>query len=853
MPIERSDGSQIDPPEKTPPVKSDEATATSPSGTLSSEATTHLRAVGEIRDFRDGETVMTQGARGDAFCLVLEGQVETVLTDGSGTQLSLATGGSGHFFGEMSLLTAAPVSANVVARGPTRILACTGDRFHEALADCPALRQDILSELAARLRVGNARTLGLFQRVRAHAALMRLEQETGPLIQESRAMKKLVAQLPELGVPTTPLLIQGEEGVGKAQFARHVHEAGPNPEAPFVTADCRTLVPAESGQLLFGGVTFEGPGEPAGIGLLQLASRGVLVLRHVEQLDPECQRTLLRALKLAAADNEDAIARVVASTSADLAALAEAGRFDPALAELFLAHTVRVPSLAERRRDVIPLAQEFLARLREQTPTTIGQLTPGAEHELLRARWDYRNVTELREAIRFAAMFAGGDDIRREHIFTGPLADDAPIETSLSGPLLQFPRLRRALLALARIGTLGFFTVIILLCLTGSGPLAALANGLTWGVWWPSLLLLFIVVGRLWCTVCPLSTAAQCAKRLGTIGRAPPEWIKANSPWLLATLLTLIVWAEHVFHMVTHPFATGILLLSLMATAVVLAVIFERETWCRYLCPLGNLSAGFARGTMLQVHATPGICATKCQTHDCYKGREGRNGCPVFHHPLYVKDAPFCKLCLQCLDTCPHSSAQLYLRLPFHAIWRQRELGSSLLILSFTAALLSLLMLASVTWSATAQPITYTLAALTALLLGCGLARAVPRLFPNERISDPSFTSRLAVVILLFAWGTLMAFHLVNVPLLAGAELRLAAAPGWWPRALPTGLPLLPVCQLAAIVLGGLVAAVVLGRVSRHAARAAEDLSRPGWIAMLLALTAQGAASMALVIVRSLR
>ena len=146
----------------------------------------------------------------------------------------------------------------------------------------------------------------------------------------------------------------------------------------------------------------------------------------------------------------------------------------------------------------------------------------------------------------------------------------------------------------------------------------------------------------------------------------------------MAFLFLIIVGSEHIFHMTSAPFATGILLLCLMSLPAFFCLLFQRETWCRYLCPLGSLAASYSISSTVQVHANPGVCASQCTTHDCFKGSSTEPGCPVFHHPLYARDAHLCKLCFTCLRSCPHQSARLYLHTPLQNLWRIGELGKAL-------------------------------------------------------------------------------------------------------------------------------------------------------------------------------
>jgi hypothetical protein len=271
------------------------------------------------------------------------------------------------------------------------------------------------------------------------------------------------------------------------------------------------------------------------------------------------------------------------------------------------------------------------------------------------------------------------------------------------------------------------------------------------------------------------------------------------------------MWVEHVFHMTRTPFATAILLLSLMSLAISFCLIFQREMWCRYLCPLGSLAAGYSVCSTVQVHANPGVCASQCTTHDCFKGSQTESGCPVYHHPLYARDAHLCKLCFTCLRSCPHQSAKIYLRPPLQNLWRIGELGRDLAPFALVVFFLSIVMLSShkLAWNATAGGFTVLagLSVVLAFVLGAGLAR----LFANDH--DPALTCRVAFGLLLLAWGPFMAFHLYDIPELDAILIQAADGSVLSSILNTTPISLLFILQLAVVALAAACTAICFWRI----------------------------------------
>jgi polyferredoxin len=525
--------------------------------------------------------------------------------------------------------------------------------------------------------------------------------------------------------------------------------------------------------------------------------------------------------------------RVIATTSEDLGSLVETGRFHGPLARRLMAHTLKIPRLVDRKEDVLPLAEYFLskcdARGQESAPT----ISKSAQHALRRLQCRRRNVAELREAVELAALIADGPELGPEHIFAGPKgrSHQSELDLAQSRPVRWLSH--RVIANVLQTAILLLFLALTVLCLAaGDSLVGRIANGLVWGLWWPALLVLFLFVGRLWCPFCPVSKAGRLARTIGSLNLPPPSWLKRQSGWIMAILFFAIVWSEHVFHMPQTPVATGFLLLTLMTLSVVLCTVHAREVWCRYICPLGSLSAGYAVSSPIYVHANSSICASECKTHECYKGSASESGCPMFHHPLFVRDSHFCKVCLKCLRICPHQSARVYLRPPLQDIWRMEDLDVTLIPFCLVAFFLSIIMLASrkegVGLSGAWE---FTVAGCAAVAAAFVLSAAFPRLLSRQR--DLTVASRIAFALLILAWGPFMAFHLANVPGLDALGIHFAAGSPWAERIPSLEVPLLEVLQIASISVAAILAGVAFWRIPVHAGGQGAQLILGGWRVVL--------------------
>ncbi len=799
---------------------------------LPPEVVDFLQREGVAVNAAAGDLLMRRGEAGVAFWAILEGTVEVRLTGEDGVHLPLSRMGEGSTFGEMSLITGDPVSADVVALTDVRLLRYPAERFAAALGECAPLRTLVLARLAANLRGTSTEVWNFYQQAKALNVLMDPHREAGPVVAEGGAMKPVREAIARRAQDRAPVLISGDPGSGKLFVAAKIHESAGPPGAPFIAVDCRTLDAVKAMRFLFGAenaLFLDGPDEESGAlrryGALQLAHGGALVLRHAEELPHPVQEAFGRYALARRNGLSYPATRLVATT--DLPPAEFAQQVAAGLAACLDGAAVLVPRLHERRKDILPLARLFLA---ERSAHGARSLSRAAEHILLSLRYAHRNAAELREAIEMAAVISDEPLIQAEHIFTGPKGEGTVQEIDLT----RFELVRRITapkaLGALRAAVLATFVAIIAASLLRSGQReGAIANALTWGLWEPSLFVVFLFVGRVWCTLCPLSTAGRLAARVKCFGVAPGSRLKNYSGWFIIAGFLLVIWSEHAFHMTENPRAAGFLLVVLFAAAIASAVFWRRESWCRYLCPLGNLGAIYSLPAALTVRSNPSVCATMCTTHECFKGSSTRPGCPVFHHPLYACEAHACKQCYECLRVCPHGSARLYLRLPLQSVWAQPDVGGSLVPFALFLFFFAPAMLASQgeTWAATQFGFLAT--ALGALLATVGARALLPGMLTAGSDPEPTLSTRVAFSLLVLAWGPAMSFQLGHIGALS--SLQLQAQPGSVLASLLTadGLHVLTIAQVAVILAAGVWSAVCLFGVHGMLRRLEEPYSRAGW------------------------
>ena len=118
-------------------------------------------------------------------------------------------------------------------------------------------------------------------------------------------------------------------------------------------------------------------------------------------------------------------------------------------------------------------------------------------------------------------------------------------------------------------------------------PRLNFATVISWLVWWPMLAISYLLVGRVWCAVCPMGALSDILHRRIGLNLKAPELFKKR--WLVAALLVVMIlfqsWIEEVTRSSLSPLFTGFILWAFTVGAAVSGLLFERWTWCRHLCP----------------------------------------------------------------------------------------------------------------------------------------------------------------------------------------------------------------------------------------------------------------------------
>ena len=239
-----------------------------------------------------------------------------------------------------------------------------------------------------------------------------------PLIGSTAAIQTLRSTIERVASTDFTILIEGESGVGKELVARQIHELSRRRDGPFVAINCAALVESLLEAELFGIEERTATGVRGRRGKFEAADGGTLFLDEVSDLSVSAQAKLLRAIQDLAVERVGSHGthrvdiRIIAATNRRLWDAVERQLFRPDLFYRLSGVDVRVPTLRERKSDVIELAEYFLARHRM---TTTPCLTSVVKEALIAYDWP-GNVRELERVMERVVTLAEPDVVRLDDL-----------------------------------------------------------------------------------------------------------------------------------------------------------------------------------------------------------------------------------------------------------------------------------------------------------------------------------------------------------------------------------------------------------------------------------------------------
>jgi transcriptional regulator of aroF, aroG, tyrA and aromatic amino acid transport len=238
----------------------------------------------------------------------------------------------------------------------------------------------------------------------------------------SNLMRKVVREAKKMAQLDAPILIMGETGTGKEVLARACHAASSRTGKPFLAVNVAAMpdLVAESELFGHGPNAFPGASE-AKKGIFEQANKGTVFLDEVGEMSRELQTKLIRFLqdgsfRRVGDENEVKVdVRVICTTQKDLPAMVQEGKFREDLFYRLNVLTLNLPPLRERKQDVVPLAEFFIARFAARLGRKAPKMTDSCAHFLQHYPWP-GNVRQLENALYRAVTLLEGYELDKEHM-----------------------------------------------------------------------------------------------------------------------------------------------------------------------------------------------------------------------------------------------------------------------------------------------------------------------------------------------------------------------------------------------------------------------------------------------------
>ncbi len=265
------------------------------------------------------------------------------------------------------------------------------------------------------------------------------------IVGSHEAMRKVLALAKQVAPSKASVLISGESGTGKEMFARFLHRNSPRAQGPFIALNCAALPEHLLESELFGHEKGAFTGAVSRkTGKFELAHKGTILLDEISEMGLPLQAKLLRVLqegeidRVGGTETVKVDVRVLATTNRNIEEVVQRGEFRQDLFYRLNVIPLRLPSLRERRDDILVLARHFIRDFCVQYGLPDLTLDQEARDWLLNYDWP-GNVRELQNLMERAVLLAGPQGTIRPRHFLMDESDlsqvlehsqDAPQETA---------------------------------------------------------------------------------------------------------------------------------------------------------------------------------------------------------------------------------------------------------------------------------------------------------------------------------------------------------------------------------------------------------------------------------------
>ena len=239
---------------------------------------------------------------------------------------------------------------------------------------------------------------------------------------EDENTKKVLNVAKKAAVTNVPVMLLGQSGVGKEEFAKFIHKKSKR-KGKFIAVNMSAIPENLIESELFGyikGAFTDATTDKKG--LFELANEGTLFLDEIGEMPYNLQAKLLRVLQekeffpLGAVKPVKIDVRIISATNQDIEKNIKEGKFREDLYYRLSTIPLKIPPLRERKNDILPIANEILQKSIKEFETTKKIFSENAKKALLEYEWP-GNIRELINVVKRAVILSENDEIKAKDLY----------------------------------------------------------------------------------------------------------------------------------------------------------------------------------------------------------------------------------------------------------------------------------------------------------------------------------------------------------------------------------------------------------------------------------------------------
>jgi len=299
----------------------------------------------------------------------------------------------------------------------------------------PWTKEKFLATVMATYRLSKAQKQVKNLKNRQKVLIHDLDKEYPELITYSKSMKPVLQAVQKVAPTDANVIILGENGTGKELVARSIHRESLRKEEPFISVDLGSLSETLFESELFGhtkGAFTDAHDEKPG--RFEIASGGTLFLDEIGNLLPALQSKLLSVIqnrevtRVGSNESIPVDIRLISATNKPIHQMADKGEFRQDLLYRINTVEIQVPSLRERKEDIIELANYYLKIYKQKYNKTKLEIGNETYKSLREYNWP-GNIRELDHAVERAVIMSEGTLLRPEDFMLGQTSWEQQPET----------------------------------------------------------------------------------------------------------------------------------------------------------------------------------------------------------------------------------------------------------------------------------------------------------------------------------------------------------------------------------------------------------------------------------------